>query len=289
MARNHLDSFIKIVEQRSYSKAARLLYISQPALSQQIKTLEADIGFSLFDHNNKNTPTLTPAGKRFYEYACTIQNYYKKALDECIAIAHHSLKTILIGVDCRDLNIIPPLAYTKFEVAHPDIKLQMVFDNWNELLPKLIMQEVQMIFYSDPLQLPPGFRYETTSSIPYGIVMPLEHRLASKTSLTLEDLNFYTICFPSEDMGKCSLELREHIQNNYPHIHIDKETYADIHFPLVQFDSKLFLTIYSSKDYFHNLCCLPLDCDFHTPMGFLYAENCAKAVKDFVQIVKETS
>lgn len=63
-----LRSFIAIVENGTLSAAARQLFIAQPALSRQLKTLETELDAVLFDRASRR-PELTPAGRLFYEKA----------------------------------------------------------------------------------------------------------------------------------------------------------------------------------------------------------------------------
>ena len=68
MNQSALDGFVKIVEMDSFSAAAEALYLSQSALSQQIRTLEGQLQFELFQHVPRRV-ILTPAGRDFYPKA----------------------------------------------------------------------------------------------------------------------------------------------------------------------------------------------------------------------------
>ena len=68
MTDRQLMGFLTIVEKKSFTAAAEAMYISQSALSQQIRHLERQLGFALFDRSTRQ-PTLTEAGRSFYERA----------------------------------------------------------------------------------------------------------------------------------------------------------------------------------------------------------------------------
>jgi len=70
METNQLRAFLKVVELRSFTKAAEALYFSQPAVTQQIQALEREVGERLFERQGRRV-TLTPAGEAFYPYGIT--------------------------------------------------------------------------------------------------------------------------------------------------------------------------------------------------------------------------
>lgn len=75
---NHVKIFIAVAQEKSFSKAAELLFISQPAVTSNIKKLENELGILLFHRNNKNI-SLTEGGALFYPYAAELINLYEKA------------------------------------------------------------------------------------------------------------------------------------------------------------------------------------------------------------------
>lgn len=68
MTIHQLQSFLAVAEKQSFTAAADALYISQSALSQQIRQLEHQLGFQLFDRSTRQV-TLTEAGRSFYRNA----------------------------------------------------------------------------------------------------------------------------------------------------------------------------------------------------------------------------
>ena len=72
MTHTQLKSFLAIARYRSFTAAADQLYISQSALSQQMKSLEQELGFTLFDRGSRQL-ALTEAGRSFYRNAQQLQ------------------------------------------------------------------------------------------------------------------------------------------------------------------------------------------------------------------------
>lgn len=73
-----LESFISIAKNKSFSKAARELYLTQPTISNHIQNLEKEIGTTLLNRDNRKI-TLTKAGEIFYDYANKILDLKKSA------------------------------------------------------------------------------------------------------------------------------------------------------------------------------------------------------------------
>ena len=85
MNQSALEGFVKIVEMDSFSAAAEALYLSQSALSQQIRTLEGQLQFELFQHVPRRV-ILTPAGRDFYPKAKQLTALYQEAVCHARAV-----------------------------------------------------------------------------------------------------------------------------------------------------------------------------------------------------------
>ena len=90
MNQSALEGFVKIVEMDSFSAAAEALYLSQSALSQQIRTLEGQLQFELFQHVPRRV-ILTPAGRDFYPKAKQLTALYQEAVRHARAVQQLSL------------------------------------------------------------------------------------------------------------------------------------------------------------------------------------------------------
>lgn len=107
MNESALEGFVKIVELNSFSAAADALYVSQSALSQQIRTLEGQLKFELFQHVPRRV-VLTPAGQDFYPQAKKILNLYQNAVKHAQAVR---------------LNTNPPERHLMIAYAHESMRM----------------------------------------------------------------------------------------------------------------------------------------------------------------------
>ncbi len=100
-----LQGFVRVAEMHSFTAAAESLFISQSALSQQIKLLEQQLGFALFDRHARGA-ALTQAGAAFLPHARELLALYDNAVEECKTIAKlEQQKRARLKAGCLDNHI----------------------------------------------------------------------------------------------------------------------------------------------------------------------------------------
>jgi DNA-binding transcriptional LysR family regulator len=109
MELRHLRYFVAVAEERSFSRAAIRLNLSQPPLSRQIQDLEADLGVILFDRSSKQIE-LTSAGRAFLPKARNVLFESRIAVEEARRWANGYNETINIGF----MSAIMLLAFNRF-------------------------------------------------------------------------------------------------------------------------------------------------------------------------------
>lgn len=119
-----LKAFVLVAENRSFTKAAKLLYMTQPAISAQIKALEERLEVQLLERNDKNI-TLTEAGQIFYEEA-----YKIIALHEGFVEVINELKGVRRGRVSMAASTIPgeyvlPMLIGEFGRLYPGLDLSL--------------------------------------------------------------------------------------------------------------------------------------------------------------------
>ena len=127
MELRHLRYFIVVAEQLHFGRAAKLLNISQPPLSNQIKHLEEEMGVQLLIRNNKEVK-ITPAGQHFLEAARACISNLDKEIEFTQRIAQGKEGAISIGFSgTMSFHLIPTIV-KDFKRHHPgvDIRLQQL-------------------------------------------------------------------------------------------------------------------------------------------------------------------
>lgn len=131
-----LRMFCRVVEEGSISKAARLGYVSQPAVTRQIRQLEDSYGTTLFDRTEGKL-THTEAGKLLYPYAKEILALNKHAYDEIQKQLGKAAKTLHVGASLTIGEYLLPGLIGQFKKHHPDIEFSLSIGNTPLMLEKL--------------------------------------------------------------------------------------------------------------------------------------------------------
>ncbi|MBQ3402028.1 MAG: LysR family transcriptional regulator [Synergistaceae bacterium] len=149
-----------IAKHQNITKAAEALYISQPALSKFLMSLEDELGLKLFDRvERKYIPTYT--GKRYLEYARTILET-KASLDaELSDIIKRDIGILNIGLPNMRCTFMLPKILPDFNRKYPNVKVN-IFEGTSAMIDvKLLEGDIDLAFYSKPHEVSPHIEYET--------------------------------------------------------------------------------------------------------------------------------
>lgn len=143
-----LESFLTLAKIQNFAKASDQLYISQPALSKRIRSLETELGVPLFNRMGNQT-FLTIQGEAFQKFADEIvASYYnaKKYIKQIENMEHGTLNfgaTNFIGV------YLMPKIIAEFYKKYPNIKINMVINTSQNILEMLHRNQLEFVFLSD--------------------------------------------------------------------------------------------------------------------------------------------
>ncbi|MBW6525748.1 LysR family transcriptional regulator [Sphingomonas sp. RHCKR7] len=134
MELRHLRYFLAVAEERHFTRAARRLGIAQPALSQQIKDLEREIGAALF-HRVPHGAELTAAGASFLDRVRAVPRLVADAVEEARRAARGEIGSLRLGfTGSAAFNQRVPAAIRTFRRAFPAVELTLREANSNALV-----------------------------------------------------------------------------------------------------------------------------------------------------------
>src|SRR4030095_7418158 len=125
MELRHLRYFVAIGEEENYRRAAQRLNVAQTALSTQMKDLEAELGFKLFDRLPRGVK-LSVAGKLFLEDVRRILQQVSEAAARAARVARGQSGTLRIGfTENASWHGVVPASLRRFRERQPDAELQL--------------------------------------------------------------------------------------------------------------------------------------------------------------------
>ncbi len=180
-----LRAFEAVARHLSFSRAAEELHLSQPAISMQVKQLEAQAGLALFEIVGKRIH-LTEAGGEIARFALEMAIRMKDCEDALAAIQGLSGGRLHLAVVSTAKYFAPQLL-SEFSRRHPGITVKLSVINREQVIGELQANQVDLAIMGRP---PKGLDVEAAifAKHPHGIIAPPDHPLAHRRNLKLERL-----------------------------------------------------------------------------------------------------
>lgn len=176
------EYFLTVARERSISKAAEKLYISQPYLSQHIIRLEES--FQMHFLNRESTPlTLTPAGEIYAKYLESSQQLYQKLILDFDTINTARTQTLRMGFSSWRASTLLPDVLPSFSAKYPDIKLEFFEGPTSEMYRLIADDKVDFIIMNTSLDVP---NYVTLETILYEKILLVGNRKNPTTQALLQ-------------------------------------------------------------------------------------------------------
>jgi DNA-binding transcriptional LysR family regulator len=138
-----LKTFVTVADLGSFSKASEILYITQPAVTQQIKALEKTIGAKLFQRQGGKM-CLTEEGKRIYEIAKILLGSYEGLMEEIAKIKKDLKDTLFLGVSATLSEYIVPSLVAEFHREFPSATVKIFTGNSHDVEEGLISRVLNL-------------------------------------------------------------------------------------------------------------------------------------------------
>ena len=183
-----LEYFICIAEVLNFTKAAEKFYISQTAMSQQIKCLEDSLNVKLFTRNNRKV-SLTPAGQVFYKKCKSIVNDMDSAINETIKTASGYNGSLKIGFTSGHSTSIIYNLVKSFLKKYPDVDINILDSNLGNLYEGLNNKNLDLVFSVNfNLNHIKNFKFLNINSDYLYVIMNKDHPFAQYETLCRSDL-----------------------------------------------------------------------------------------------------
>ncbi|MEV6701721.1 LysR family transcriptional regulator [Streptomyces sp. NPDC051453] len=192
MELRHLEYFVAVAEELSFTGAARRLHVVQSGVSATIRDLEREVGAALFDRSRQRVE-LTGAGAALLPEALATLDAARGALDAVRASRGVVRGTLHIGYLTAVRLLDLPSLLESFHAEHPDVALRLRVSPSGSagLARSLLAGRLDLAILSlpgAPGKPPAGLTLRQVASVPMVLVVPAGHRLAARDAVCLADL-----------------------------------------------------------------------------------------------------
>jgi DNA-binding transcriptional LysR family regulator len=178
MELRHLRYFIAVADAGTFTLAAERLHIQQPPLSQQIKALEKELGFELFQRVPKGVQ-LTVGGRVFLDEARAILASVSRASHRAEAAAHGRTGKLSLGFTSSAVtHWLAPQLISGFRKAYPDVDLEYLEGSAAKLTQAVADGRLDVGALRTPVSNPIGVSFRTLIKEQMLLVLPATHSLS---------------------------------------------------------------------------------------------------------------
>lgn len=199
-----------VVEKGSFSQAAEQLEISQPAVSFQIRALEARLGQRLLDRSGRKV-ALTEAGEVVYRYARRMIGLEAELEREVGEVGTRVAGRLVLGSTAGPAELLLPRLLGAFHRAYPDVRVSLVVTDTQSVCDRVLDDELEFgVVGAGRAQR--GLEFEAFLRDELVLIVPPGHHLASRGEIALEELSAEPMLMQQEGSGvRAALEsaLRE--------------------------------------------------------------------------------
>ena len=200
--------FVAVADEENITRASEKLNISQPAITKQIKNLENQLSIKLFERKSKGV-ALTNEGKKIYEKL-------KNPIEELNKIDAQigKEKIINIGTHNHMGGLIFGQAINQYTLKYPNVNLNLVCEEMDELLRKLKNKEIDIVFAKkyDNDEAPKGLKFIKLGNMHETFIVNKQSEIAGQI-LTIDSLKGKMIYIPRE-YEQTTKRIKELTQNS---------------------------------------------------------------------------
>jgi len=185
-----------VASEKSFTKAAEILFVSQPSLSKQIKTLEHRLGILLFNREN-NTITLTEAGKVFLQYSERILALCEESCRAVNDVKNGDRGSLTVGASQTIGTYLMPRVLALFAQNYPQINIKVQVDSTRIIAKNVMNQEIDIAVVGGdiPEELKKNLEIESFVEDELILIIPKSHPFAIKKKKIINKDDLYHLNF----------------------------------------------------------------------------------------------
>lgn len=181
-----LEAFVAVVEKRNFTRAAKALFISQPAVSFQIRALEESLGAQLLERQGRQI-RLTPAGEVVFQEAKNILAAQERMHEALASLNSLDTGRVVVGASTIPGEYILPRLAGEFKTQYPGIQIALRIGESTRVAEWLLDRTVDLGVVGVQVSNA-QLRFTRIFSDELVAVMPAGHPLAAQEEITLEQL-----------------------------------------------------------------------------------------------------
>jgi DNA-binding transcriptional LysR family regulator len=195
-----LRAFVSTVKLGTLTRAAEALYLSQPTISLQLQALERELGVALLERSRRRI-NLTDAGEALYELARPLVEGWEN-LDRDFQARVKGLQSgrLIVAAGTSTIQYLLPELVRRYRERFPAVQLQLANVTGKDGMAMLREDKADfavgsMLDVPNDIAWAPIYHYDPM------LIAPLDHPLAQKASVTLEDLSPYGLILPPQRLS----------------------------------------------------------------------------------------
>lgn len=282
MYNSELDTFLAVAAAGSFSKAAKKLYISTPAVVQQMNLLEKRLNVQLFVRNTHGV-TLTPAGIEFIQWSRQIIFDCQQAEKE---LGKYQQKIVFASGYLNGQTLSGRLI-PQFQKNHPKAQISFREINDYQQIPAEV-DILEMAYAKKPLS-EHEFSFISIVSSPLRVALPASHLLAKKKQLSLQDLAAQDLEIVAPSIAGSEDAMLSKLLNVRPAVKL--HYYSVFNKAMVnqaQLTKHLLLIPEAYSELCHPYIVKPVSWSFATSYGFYCRKPVSKLVQEFIDLVQKS-
>merc|ERR1712032_250148 len=178
-----------IAKEKSFTKAAKDLYISQPAISKQIRVLEKNLDVILLERE-RNKISLTENGKILLQYSERILALCEESCRALVDLKNGSRGNLTIGASEVIGTYLIPQIITLFKQNHPQINLKIVVNSTSFLTNSILKKKIDLAIIEEKISYNSERKFKIRKFVneEINLIIPKSHPYIKKNKIKKEDL-----------------------------------------------------------------------------------------------------